>query len=139
MSTKQAGKIGNQNAVKHGGESAVKALQKGEPLRGPARQAELGVYEQLETEGRVSLVRRGAVRLEAAAQCYWSAICKLMVMIEDKGQQADLLLPKLDGYIARFGWLQSSALRAWQQLGKEEKDSDRQTLEVLLSQEVKDG
>jgi len=102
----------NTNALRHGGAAAVKAIQDGEPLTGPARDAELQVYETLETSGRYSLVRRTAARLQAACDLYWGAVSKA-------AENGDL--KKLDSYIARFGWLAGCSLRAWAQVKEEEK------------------
>jgi len=117
-------KPGERRALKHGGEAAVKAIQKGQPMTGPAREAELAVYEELETAGRHSLVRRNAARLQAAADLYWGAISKLMQDVNERGGiPADVVIVKLDKYIKRFGWLAGASLRAWEQVKQDEKDS----------------
>jgi len=100
------------------------AIREGKPLTGPAREAELAVYEELETQGRYSLVRRNAARLQAACDLYWSAISKLMQTVNEQGgTPADVVIVKLDRYVARFGWLAGASLRAWAQVKEEEKDA----------------
>ena len=113
----------NTNALKHCGAAAVIAIQTGEPLTGPAREAELAVYEELETQGRFHLVKRNAARLQAAADCYWSAVNDLLDRIETKGWPPDMAIVKLTNVVKTFGWLSSASLRAWAQVRDEEKDS----------------
>ena len=112
----------NQNGVKHGGESAVKAIQRGEPLRGLAHDAEVEVTTSLETQGRVSLVVQNATRLQAAANLYWNALQKA-------AESGDI--NAIDRYIQRYGWLAGVALRAWDQVGKDSKDNRTHAGEVL--------
>lgn len=106
---------GNQNAKIHGGEAALSAIRNGTELTGPARDAELQVYTELATQGRASIVTRTAVRLQAACDLFWAALV-------DAGERGDL--SAMDRYVARFGWLASASLRAWQQVRAEEKDAD---------------
>jgi tRNA U55 pseudouridine synthase TruB len=134
MSNESQSRPGNQSALQHGGAAAVKAIQKGEPLRGPARQAELAVYEELETEGRYHVVRRDAARLQAAADCYWGALNRLMNMAEQRGV-TDAAIIKLTNAVKTFGWLTSAALRAWEQVRREEPAAGRLAdYEVLLDE-----
>lgn len=105
---------GNTNATKHNGEAAVKAIQHGQALTGPARDAELAVYTELANEGRPAIVTRTAVRLQAACDLFWAALV-------DAGERGDL--QALDRYVARFGWLAGASLRAWAQVRDEEKDA----------------
>jgi hypothetical protein len=63
-------KEGNQAALKHGGAGAVKALQLGLPFEGLAEQVEQVVYDELETQGRIAMVRKNAVRLQTASELY---------------------------------------------------------------------
>ena len=97
----------------HGGEAAVKAIQKGDELTGLARNAELAVYAELEASGRYVIVVRNAARLQAAADLYWNAVAKAA---------QDGNLEALDKYIKRYGWLASSSLRAWAQVKDESGD-----------------
>lgn len=104
----------NLNALKHGGEMAVEDIKAGVALRGPAREAELAVIQELEASGRYSLVLRNATRLQAACDLFWSAV-------EGAAERQDLAA--LDRYIARFGWLAGASLRAWAQVKQEQPDN----------------
>lgn len=99
----------------HGGAGAVRSIQQGRPFRGLAAQEEAQVIEDLESLGRVALVKENAVRLQTATRLYWGAVQKAA----DDGD-----LKKLDSFIARFGWLAGSALRAWAQVKAEGGDDD---------------
>jgi hypothetical protein len=103
----------NKNALKHGGEAAVKAIQHGEAFHGLAATEERTVKADLADQGRAAMVEEQAIRLHTASRLYWNAVQKAA----DDGD-----LEKLDRYCARFGWLASSALRAWAEVRKEEKD-----------------
>lgn len=109
---------GNQNAVKHGGEAAVKAIQSGAPFAALAAQTEQAVEADLDLGGRVALVKELAVRLQTASRLYWDAI----QAAAERAQDDEQWLQKLDGYIARYGWLAGHALRAWGQHRAEEQD-----------------
>ncbi len=112
-------------SVKFGAERAVKQIQHGQALTGPAREAELAVYDEFENKGRYSLVLRNASRLQAACDLYWGAVQKAA---EDGDLEA------LDRYIARFGWLSGSSLRAWQQVRQEQDaHSDDLILDAINS------
>ncbi|MBN1975956.1 MAG: hypothetical protein JW918_01020 [Anaerolineae bacterium] len=106
---------GNRANLRHGGESAVKAIQRGEPLTGLAAQAEADVYTELDTKGRPALVIRNAARLQAATDLYWNAI----QAVADQGN-----LEMLDKYVKRFGWLAGASLRAWESARKESAQGD---------------
>lgn len=106
--------------LKHGGEAAVKAIQRGEELSGMAAEAEIDVYRELANTGRPSIVERNAARLQAAADLYWAAILG-----------ADNLVD-LDKYIKRFGWLSTSALRAWAAVKDEEASAPGGDITELL-------
>ena len=96
----------------HGGAGAVRAIQQGEPFRGLAAKEEHNVQADYAELGRAALVEENAVRLQTACRLYWSAVQKAA----DDGD-----LERLDGYIARFGWLAGASLRAWAEVRKEEK------------------
>ena len=104
---------GSSGFLRHDGEQALHAISKGEPLRGLAAEAERAVRDELESEGRHALVVRNAIRLQTAADLFWNAVAKAA---EDRD------LKSLDRYLARFGWLASSALRAWAQVKQERPD-----------------
>ena len=123
-------KPGNKAAHKHGGEGAIKRVQRGQELVGIAREAELAVYDELETEGRYALVVRNAARLQAVADLFWDAVAKAA---------QDGNLDALDRYIKRYGWLASLALRALAQM-KQEQPDDRGVIdyERMLAAQVQD-
>ena len=103
-----------QAPLRTGGAKAIKELQNGHALTGPAQEAEQQVKNDLGTVGRVEIVTQGAVRLEAVARLYYNAVI-------DAAEQNDL--EKLDSYVKRFGWLQGASLRAWAQVKDEQKDA----------------
>jgi len=124
-----SGKTGNQNAVKHGGAGAVKRIQEGQPLAGLAAEVEREVMADLATAGRSELVTEAAVRLHTAMRLYWGAV----QTAADAGD-----LEGLDRYCKRFGWLATSALRAWREVREEAKAAGAGgTLGDLLDLEVK--
>lgn len=118
---------GNDSAQKHGGEAALARIKAGDALTGPAREAELAVTDELNTNGRRSLVVRNATRLQAACDLFWQAVT-------GAAERQDL--QALDRYVARFGWLASASLRAWAQVAAEEKEFGRSLdYEAILAQQ----
>lgn len=103
----------NRHALRHGGEGTLKRITAGQEFTGPARDAEIAVYNELAHEGRASIVLRLAVRLTAACDLFHNAMV-------DAAENDDL--EKMDRYVKRFGWLAASSLRAWAQVATEEKD-----------------
>lgn len=115
----------NTSALRHGGAAARKALTTGADFIGPARLAELAVRDELQVNGRLSVVERAAIRLQAAADLYWGALC-------DAGERDDV--KAVNSHAKSFGWLQSKALAAWQQLKQEQdKIPDALDYEDLLA------
>ena len=112
----------NKNAQKHGGEAAIKAIQMGDHLRGLAAKAENNVHSEFILDGHYSLVVRNATRLQAAADLFWDAIL-------GAAEEGDL--ERLDRYVKRFGWLASSALRAWSQVKNESRKVEIDASHVL--------
>jgi hypothetical protein len=114
---------------KHCGEQASKAIASGVPFAGLAQAMEQSVQAELEEQGRGAIVSTAAIRLETAARLYYAAVMKA-------AETGDL--QALDRYVARFGWLQSAALRGWAQVRDEEREHKGQSLDVLLgkAQEV---
>lgn len=115
---------GNQGHVVHGGEAAVKAIKDGRVFSGLAAQAEQEVIRDLEASGRAALVREAAVRLHTAMRLYWGAV----MSAADSGD-----LEKLDSYCARFGWLASSALRAWREVKADAPEGQAYVLDMALA------
>ena len=101
---------GNRNRETHGGEHAVKAIQRGEAFRGLAAREEQAVKHDLADQGRAALVEENAIRLQVASRLYWRAV----QAAADDGD-----LEKLDSYVARFGWLAGASLRAWAEVRQE--------------------
>lgn len=95
----------------HGGEAAVKAIQTGQTFKGLAASEERQVKADLEAGGRAEMVRQEAVRLKAACNLYWGAVCRAA----DDGN-----IEALDRYIKRYGWLAGATLRAWAQVKEED-------------------
>jgi hypothetical protein len=105
---------GNAARLVHGGAGAVRRIQEGKAFVGLAAQEERQVVADLEDQGRAALVRENAIRLQVACRLYWGAV----QTAADAGN-----LDKLDSYIARFGWLAGSALRAWAQVKSDGGDN----------------
>ncbi len=107
---------GNQNALKHGGEAAIKRIQAGKPLSGLAFEAEQAVIAELQTAGIEQIVKRDAIQIQSVADLFLNVVIKTA---------QDGNIAALDGYIGRWGWLQGAALRAWAQVKANEKDAAR--------------
>jgi hypothetical protein len=105
--------------LRHGGEAAVKAIQKGQELSGLAAQAESALADELETVGLAEVVRRRTIRLQAAADLFYQAIL---------GANDET---RLDHLVRRYGWLQNSALRGWQQVKELGEDQPINAAQVL--------
>lgn len=119
---------GNQNATKHGGAAAERAILTGGEFHGPAVQAQADVHADYEANGAAAMVEKGAERLEAAARLYWDAIIGAAANGASTGV--------LDGYIARFGWLQSKAITAWAEVRRADGRKNTKTIDAILN---KDG
>ena len=103
--------------MKHGGEAGVKALTSGAPFRGPAIVAQVEVHDLYVNEGAAFMVQRGAERLQAVTDLYYDAILA--------ASQNGATVAVLDGFVARFGWLQGKTLSAWAILRKGSKKTDK--------------
>ncbi|TDA63899.1 MAG: hypothetical protein D9V45_12900 [Chloroflexi bacterium] len=112
--TTNDGYKGNQNAVKHGGAGAVKALTTGAEFTGLPAVRESEVRNELAEQGRAAVVLTRTVRLQTAADLYFDAFIGSL-------QAGDL--ENANGLIKVYAWLQSSALRAWVQVAADEKDA----------------
>ncbi len=120
----------NQNTLVHGGAAARKALTTGAEFHGPAKDAELAVRDELAVNGRVSIVERAAIRLQAASDLYWNALIQA-------GEAGDT--KAVNSYAKSFGWLQSKALTAWQQLKLEQQDASPETTAIEVLKSIKGG
>jgi hypothetical protein len=123
---------GNQRALKHGGEAAVKAISKNEPFTGLAAAEQERVESQLSLVGIQGVEKDLMTRLVTATNLYWDAIQKA-------AQEGDLIA--LDRYIQRFGWLATSSLRALKQISDHEKSSinDPINAQIILDTYKKEG
>jgi hypothetical protein len=127
---RQAALKGNLRNEVHGGAGATVAITKGKPFTGLAAAEEQRVLADLAECGRGDLVNELATRLHTATRLFWNAIA----MVADAASQGDATaLQRLDGYMARFGWLAASALRAWEQVRREEASQpDALDYEVMI-------
>ena len=90
---------GNAANLRHGGERAVKALQKGSSLVGIARELQADVHDQIEREGVLAVLRESAERHQAVANLFYG-----LILGADNVEDADR-------YVQRFGWMNSKAFR----------------------------
>ena len=120
---------GNQAAFKHGGAAAMERIKQGKSFVGLALEEEQRVSTEYQELGRLELEKQSAVRLQTVSNLYYSAIQKA-------AQDADLVA--LDRYVARWGWIISVTLRAWDQVGKGEKKLNKKSIIDIL-QPKKEG
>ena len=102
--------------LKHGAGAGERDITAGADLTGLAREQELRVQAELETDGAAAMVKRRAIRLQTVADLYYQAILGAKDPVE------------LDRYVKRYGWLQGSGLRAWQQVADLESKQSRQDI-----------
>ncbi len=95
---------GNKNAVKHGGAAAIQRLTDGKPFTGLAKAAQDDVIERLREDGPEGFLTLNAIRAQAASELYWPVFVKTL-------QEGDI--DKATGYLAKWGWLNTNATRAW--------------------------
>ena len=106
--------------LKHGAGAGERDITAGADLTGLAREQELRVQAELEMDGSAMMVKRRAIRLQAVSDLYYMAILGAKDPVE------------LDRYVKRFGWLQASSLRAWQQVADLEAKQSRQDITDIL-------
>ncbi|MDD5191284.1 MAG: hypothetical protein PHE50_09625 [Dehalococcoidales bacterium] len=116
------GEKNNQNAVKHGGEGAIKRIQAQKPLIGLAANELESVKNVLETSGPAALIKADAEKLQTVCNLFWDAVSKA-------AQEGDI--PALDRYVARFGWLSGVTLRALAQVQQNDKDAAKSSAGVI--------
>lgn len=104
-----------------GAGTAEVALAKGLELRDAAAIVARSVEQELETDGAGALARRSAVRLQAVADLYFS----LIEQTQDAG--------RLDQLVKRWGWIQNSAMRAWQTVAAMEKKTGHADADKILN------
>jgi hypothetical protein len=121
-------KIGNKNALKHGGEAAVKDLQVHQPLRDLAHNAQEQVHADYEAGGIAAMMQENAERLQAVSRLFWEA-CQAAAQAGN--------VYALDGFVARYGWLAGSAQRAWAEVAKQNGKKSDKAAQILEA--MKDG
>ena len=95
---------GNQHATKHGGAAATKAISKGEPFIGVAREVEKQIQTDFDAVGPLELMKYNGIRLQTAAELYWQAA----MGAHESGE-----ISKFESYIRVFGWLNTAASRTF--------------------------
>ena len=115
---------GNQTAIKHGGEGAIRRVSQGQPFIGVALDAQHEVEKRLDTEGLEAIVQENAIRLQTATDLYYSAVLKA-------AQDGDTAA--FDRFIARYGWIAGVTLRAWAQVKADRKGKGGRITEVLAA------
>lgn len=111
----------SERNLRHGAGAAENAITKGDDFSGMAAAQQDRVLEELEIDGVEAIMRRDAVRLQVVADLYYAAILG-----------ADSL-EKFDTYVKRFGWIASSALRAWQHVQAAEKVASTRDVHDVLA------
>ena len=109
---------GNQAALKHGGGRAVHALSSGASLVGVARELELEVHAEIESDGLVPVMRREAERYLAVARLFYG----LLMGADD--------IADVDRFTRRYGWLASKAWKMLCDLRKMEADDSSGVLDA---------
>lgn len=113
---------GNQSAVKHGAEGALRRRNEGKPFIGLAAEEEKAVLADLQEMGIAELVKRDAIRLQTITNLYYAAVQKA-------AEDGDLVA--FDRYVARLGWLAGVTLRAWQQVTNDQKDAAKSAAGIV--------
>jgi hypothetical protein len=119
----------NTNRLVHGGAAAAKAISQGKDFVGLAREVEQVVTEEYDSQGPAALLRRDAIRLQAAADLYWEAVM---------GAAREGNLPKYESYCRSFGWLTGAASRLLVQLAALPKHDDGQADAIIQGYRVSD-
>lgn len=114
---------GNEHALTHGHERAVKALSSGDSLVGVAHQLELQADAEIASDGLVAVMHREAVRYLAVARIFHG----LILGCEDVAQ--------MDKLVKRYGWLASKAWRMLQELHEMQGDTDAIDYQDLIREQ----
>ena len=118
---------GNDASLVHGGEIAVKRLQRGEPLTGIAHELQEAVHAEIELDGMLAVMRRRAERHQAIADLFYG----LLLGADD--------IETADKYVKRFGWLNSKAWAMLRDLRQMEESSGGDILDVAIEAAKKRG
>lgn len=106
---------GSQGHLVHGGAGALSRIRDGKEFIGLAAQEEKQVQAEIDAEGVLPVIAKGARRLETAARLYWNAV-------QAASERGDL--DALTAFIKVFGWLQASAIRSLSAVREAQKDGD---------------
>lgn len=121
----------NGNAIKHGGESAIKRIRAGLPLVGLAREELDSVTDKMNTEGIPALEEETALELHSIKRLFYKAA---LAALEREDMKA------FDLYCQRFGWLASASLRAWAQVAQSRRNQGQALdYEQILAQQDDNG
>jgi hypothetical protein len=129
---KEGAQQGNQNAVKHGGAAAVKAITKHADFAGLALQTQNGIQGEYDTQGAGKLIAKDAVRLQTASELYFNAFMK---------SASDGDLEGMESYLKVYTWVTNSAVRALESAHKHDKKDDSHDADTIIAtyREVKDA
>jgi len=114
--------VGNENALQHGGERAVKALSAGTSLVGMAHQLQLEVHDEIERDGLLAVMRVEAERYLAVARLFFGLVL---------GAES---LDDVDRFARRFGWLSSKAWNMLERLRELEGDPNAIDYEDIVKE-----
>lgn len=113
------------DAAVHGGAGALKAREQGRPFAGLAAERAHEIGLQLATSGPDEFIRQNAISLQTVADLYLDAIKKA----SEANDQV-----KIDSYVKVWGWIASSALRAWLEVRKIARRDDGKDAAVIINQ-----
>jgi len=114
---------GNQNALKHGVDGAIKRVLDGEPFIGLAADEEKAVTLDLAEMGVTEIKRTNAIRLQTTLNLCWNALDKAL-------QDGDLVAA--ERFIRLHGWLSGKSKDAWKEVQADAKDdSHKDALDLI--------
>jgi len=114
MATRESMK-GNQNAVKHGIDGAIKRASEGKPFIGLAAEEEKAVIADIDQMGIAGLKKSNAIRLQTIQNLIWNALVKAL-------QDNDLATA--ERYMRLQGWLSSKVRDGWKDVLEDLKQDD---------------
>lgn len=106
---------GNQNAVKHGIDGAIKRVSEGKPFIGLAAEEEKAVIADIERMGIAGLMKSNAVRMQTIQNLIWNALEKAL-------QDGDLAMA--ERFMRLQGWLSSKVRDGWKDVLEDMKQDD---------------
>jgi hypothetical protein len=105
-----------------GHSSGRQALARGEPLRGLALKAQQSALERYEVDGVYELAVENASRVQAVADCFWSALLGEQSKDEPNPKTVVDLSIRLVGYLTK-------ATQAWIECGELRKAKDAKVVD----------